>query len=100
MIWQCWYVIDAYDSREMTLDWIQDFPLEINPEMELPQFDLIDQYMESKLQIYETGGKLKIYKSGLEWIKSTFLLINWFSHIVSSSPCNIPPATPKRELPY
>ena len=47
---------DAYSTEDLVLKWKQDDPVEVNDELELPQFDLINTEHMDCTRHYTTGG--------------------------------------------
>ena len=39
----------------MTLDWLQEDPVEVSEDLEMPQFDMYDHHAETCVKKYKTG---------------------------------------------
>ena len=46
---------DSYSTAEMTLQWFDEDPIEIDENLELPQFDLKGYYKHNCAMAYKTG---------------------------------------------
>ena len=54
-MWCIIFILDAYDTTDMTLEWREKLPVVLNTDLELPQFDLGTVTTKPCLMQYQTG---------------------------------------------
>ena len=47
--------VDGHEDRDMKLDWVAKDPVQVDEELELPQFDLVEYNTTECTKSYKTG---------------------------------------------